>query len=239
MDPKTGGEAATCSSSGEAAPQFDVIFVIGGPGAGKRTLCERLAARFGFYHHFSAGDYLRSLAKAADSTNADWVSPASPLSPAEVYAGLMPADLCVQMKRSALLPDDVILKMLLFEMQQVHAEQGCLGFIIDGFPRTVQSAMAWHVEVGKPAMVLRVHTLRDTAQKRFLTRGRDLGDTAEEHDIRHDQFEIQNPAIEMLYMGLGLLRRIDNEGELDKTVSQAMKALVGVQEVVDRPVGNN
>merc|ERR1712137_1428152 len=35
-----------------------IIFVLGGPGAGKGTLCEQLAARYGFAH-FSAGALLR------------------------------------------------------------------------------------------------------------------------------------------------------------------------------------
>lgn len=35
-----------------------VIFILGGPGAGKGTQCERMVERYGFIH-FSTGDLLR------------------------------------------------------------------------------------------------------------------------------------------------------------------------------------
>ena len=35
-----------------------VVFVLGGPGAGKGTQCERIVSNFGFVH-LSAGDLLR------------------------------------------------------------------------------------------------------------------------------------------------------------------------------------
>jgi UMP-CMP kinase len=35
-----------------------VVFVLGGPGAGKGTQCERIVKKFGF-KHLSAGDLLR------------------------------------------------------------------------------------------------------------------------------------------------------------------------------------
>merc|ERR1712137_205478 len=40
----------------------NIIFVLGGPGAGKGTLCAELVQQFGFAH-FSAGDLLRKAAK--------------------------------------------------------------------------------------------------------------------------------------------------------------------------------
>merc|ERR1739838_438789 len=36
-----------------------IIFVLGGPGAGKGTICEKLQADYGF-HHLSAGELLRA-----------------------------------------------------------------------------------------------------------------------------------------------------------------------------------
>jgi len=37
---------------------LEVIFVLGGPGAGKGTQCERLVSKYGFVH-LSAGELLR------------------------------------------------------------------------------------------------------------------------------------------------------------------------------------
>ena len=48
---------------GVARPKPTVIFVLGGPGAGKGTMCSKLVADYGFVH-LSAGDLLRA-ARAA------------------------------------------------------------------------------------------------------------------------------------------------------------------------------
>ena len=46
-----------------------ICFVIGGPGSGKGTVCERLAAEFGLAH-FSSGDLLRAeVASGSDRGN--------------------------------------------------------------------------------------------------------------------------------------------------------------------------
>ena len=41
-----------------------VIFVLGGPGSGKGTQCERLTKEFSDIAHFSAGDLLREHVKS-------------------------------------------------------------------------------------------------------------------------------------------------------------------------------
>ena len=47
-----------------------ICFVIGGPGSGKGTVCERLAAEFGLAH-FSSGDLLRAeVASGSERGNA-------------------------------------------------------------------------------------------------------------------------------------------------------------------------
>lgn len=50
--------AAARSSPLWSADQVTVIFVLGGPGAGKGTQCSRLVEDYGF-KHLSAGDLLR------------------------------------------------------------------------------------------------------------------------------------------------------------------------------------
>ena len=45
----------------------DVVFVLGGPGAGKGTQCARIVEEFGFVH-LSAGDLLRAERKNGGET---------------------------------------------------------------------------------------------------------------------------------------------------------------------------
>lgn len=52
------------SSVSNVATAYKVIFVLGGPGSGKGTQCEKLTAEFKDVAHFSAGDLLREHVKS-------------------------------------------------------------------------------------------------------------------------------------------------------------------------------
>lgn len=43
---------------GDLHPDASIIFVLGGPGSGKGTQCDRIKAKYG-HTHLSAGDLLR------------------------------------------------------------------------------------------------------------------------------------------------------------------------------------
>ena len=47
------------SRSGQKLKNAKVVFVVGGPGSGKGTQCERIVAKYGFTH-LSTGDLLRA-----------------------------------------------------------------------------------------------------------------------------------------------------------------------------------
>jgi len=49
-----------------------VIFVLGGPGAGKGTQCLKIAEKYGF-NHLSAGDLLRAEKRKKDSKNGELI----------------------------------------------------------------------------------------------------------------------------------------------------------------------
>ena len=58
--PGTPGTAATAATLGEGArPRPQVVFVLGGPGAGKGTHCQRITSAREDFHFISAGDCLR------------------------------------------------------------------------------------------------------------------------------------------------------------------------------------
>ena len=50
--------AAAPQRKGELPPGTEVLFVLGGPGSGKGTQCDRIVAKYGL-KHLSAGDLLR------------------------------------------------------------------------------------------------------------------------------------------------------------------------------------
>jgi adenylate kinase len=93
------------------------LVLLGAPGTGKGTQAKLLMARFG-WPHISTGDMLREavtskseLGKAAKS----------------------------YMDQGALVPDELVIKMLIERIQRPDAADG---FILDGFPRTLAQAQA-------------------------------------------------------------------------------------------------
>jgi adenylate kinase len=93
------------------------LLLIGAPGSGKGTQAERLADRFGITH-ISSGDLLREHVR--DET---------------------PIGLTIKQYVDAgdLVPDSVVMDML-YKPVIAATEQG--GYVLDGFPRTVEQAEA-------------------------------------------------------------------------------------------------
>ena len=106
-----------------------VIFVVGGPGAGKGTLCKHAAEKLGYFH-LSAGDYLRDLVNKPDRFSE------------KAYSGLTPGVLVNRMQQSQLISAKEIVEILHFKIEQEY-KTGYTKFIIDGFPRTVESAIEY------------------------------------------------------------------------------------------------
>ncbi|KAF5396070.1 hypothetical protein PHET_10950 [Paragonimus heterotremus] len=71
--------------------KFNVCFVLGGPGAGKGTVCEKIVQDYGFMH-LSAGELLRQACNTAGSTYGEEIErhmKAGTIVPAKVTCGLL------------------------------------------------------------------------------------------------------------------------------------------------------
>ena len=90
------------------------IVLLGTPGSGKGTQCKRIVARYGLLH-LSSGDILRR--ERAEDTELG--------RKAQGY-----------MDSGALVPDEIIVEM----MAEAIKKAPDAGFILDGFPRTVNQA---------------------------------------------------------------------------------------------------
>jgi adenylate kinase len=93
------------------------LLLIGAPGAGKGTQAERLAERFGITH-ISSGDLLRQHVKGQTSLGQTIRS---------------------YVENGDLVPDAVVMDML---RKPVVAAVRAGGYVLDGFPRTVEQAKA-------------------------------------------------------------------------------------------------
>ncbi|EUC59506.1 adenylate kinase [Rhizoctonia solani AG-3 Rhs1AP] len=123
----------TKDSKASDGPAFDskkvmVIFVLGGPGAGKGTQCARIVEDFGFVH-LSAGDLLREEQKREGST----------------YGALISEHI----RNGTIVPMEVTVKLLenamRAQLERPHPgaawENGHGRFLVDGFPRKMDQAI--------------------------------------------------------------------------------------------------
>jgi len=91
------------------------IVLLGAPGAGKGTQCKNIVARYGLLH-LSSGDILRQERAAGTKLGKK----------ARGY-----------MDSGALVPDEIIIEMMTKAIRKAPAA----GFLLDGFPRTVNQAV--------------------------------------------------------------------------------------------------
>jgi adenylate kinase len=130
------------------------LLLIGAPGAGKGTQAQRLAARFGIAH-ISSGDLLRQHVR--DQTSLGRI--------VESYVG-----------KGDLVPDGVVMDML---RKPVLAAAS--GYVLDGFPRTVEQAKASYAVVrtlgAEVQAAIHLDVPREELVRRLLARGRGSEDT--------------------------------------------------------------
>ena len=144
------------------------MLLIGAPGAGKGTQAKLIAERF-HIAHISSGDLLRT--HVEENTTIGRAA-------REFLA------------KGDLVPDSIVMDML---RKPVVATSEAGGYVLDGFPRTVEQAKAAYEtaqELGvavEVAIYLEVPT--DELTRRLLARGRGKDDTPEVIEHRLEVFE--------------------------------------------------
>jgi adenylate kinase len=185
------------------------LVLLGPPGAGKGTQAARVAARFGG-PHIATGDIFR--ANVASGTELGRV--------AQEY-----------MDRGDLVPDEVVIAMVMERL----AEQDCAaGFVLDGFPRTVNQAEALDrrlVDLGAP---LHAVLCFEAAEEELLRRL--AGRAAAQHraddveqTIRHrlEVFASKTRPLIDYYAHRGLLVTVDAIGPIEVVTKRILASLEG------------
>lgn len=205
------------------------VVLLGPPGAGKGTQAKRIARKTGLVH-LSSGDILR-----------DEVSRATDLG--RTASGFM--------ERGELVPDGLIIDMI-----RGRIESAGEGFLLDGFPRTVEQAEALG-GIAPIDVVVNIELPREAVVRRLTARrvcegcgkiynllydppadettcptcgGRLLQRDDDKRDVienRYDVYERSTAPLIDYYRDRGLLHDVDGTRSSDEVLSEIMAVLAG------------
>ncbi|MCJ1227398.1 bifunctional uridylate/adenylate kinase [Toensbergia leucococca] len=169
-----------------------VIYVLGGPGAGKGTQCANLVRDYNFTH-LSAGDLLRAEQDRPDSQ----------------FGGMIKEYIA----DGKIVPMEVTVQLLENAMTDVVKEKGSGKgrFLIDGFPRKMDQALKFESAVCPSQFTLFFDCPEDVMQKRLLNRGKTSGradDNAESIKKRFRTFVDTSMPVVEYFEGEGKVVRV-------------------------------
>lgn len=179
------------------------IILIGPPGAGKGTQCQRLLDYLRV-PHLSTGEMLRAAIKAGTPEGIQ----------AKEY-----------MDHGQLVPDPLVLGMVTRRLESPDCRVGCL---LDGFPRTLPQAEMLDDLLERRAMsvdgVIELAVPRDELVRRMLARKR-ADDNPEIFRKRIASFEVQTAPLLDYYAKQGKLVSIDGLGTTEEIFSRVRDAV--------------
>ncbi|XP_077549965.1 UMP-CMP kinase 1-like isoform X1 [Haemaphysalis longicornis] len=180
---------AVSRSMAESKPS--VVFVLGPPGSGKGTQCQKVVERFG-YEHLSAGDLLRKEQNTAGSQYGDII-----------------AD---HIKNGTIVPVEITCSLL----ERAMKESANNNFLIDGFPRNQNNLDGWNREMSDKVnlrFVLFLECPEEICVERCLQRGQaGSGRTDDNVESLRKRFQTYSDAtlpIVYYYNKLKLVRTAD------------------------------
>jgi len=197
-----------------------VVYVLGGPGAGKGTQCARLVEGFDFVH-LSAGDLLRAEQNRPNSQYGEMIR--------------------TYIREGTIVPMEVTIKLLENAMTAaLETKKGSPAwsngkgrFLIDGFPRKMDQALKFDESVCLASLVLYFDCDEETMLSRLLERGKTSGredDNVESIKKRFVVYKEQTKPVIEYYEKLGKVAKIDSTSDIDevyKKTAQAIALLLG------------
>jgi len=193
-------------SEESSSENFEVIFILGGPGSGKGTQCEKLTKKYPHYTHLSAGDLLRAERKKSDSELSKIINS--------------------HIAEGKLVPSEITVELLYNAMKEAYDKDKTKHFLIDGFPRNQGNVDAWN-GMSKMKTTIKFVLFFDCSEEimtsRLIQRGKTSGRNDDELDVIRKRFLTYRnesmPIIEM-YEKEGLLKTISADKSVDDVFGQ-------------------
>uniref|UniRef100_A0A8C9WJA2 UMP-CMP kinase n=1 Tax=Scleropages formosus TaxID=113540 RepID=A0A8C9WJA2_SCLFO len=181
-----------------------VVFVLGGPGAGKGTQCAKIVENYG-YTHLSAGDLLRAERCREGSE----------------YGQLIDSFI----KEGKIVPVEITISLLKNAMEEtMQNDQEKFRFLIDGFPRNQDNLQGWtNVMEGKADGWVEL-----VCVDRCLERGKSSGRTDDNRESLEKRIQTYlqstRPIIEQ-YQQQGKVRTVDASRSVEEVFADVKRLL--------------
>ncbi|XP_074544231.1 UMP-CMP kinase [Halichoeres trimaculatus] len=188
-----------------------VVFVLGGPGAGKGTQCSRIVENYSFTH-LSAGDLLRAERTREGSEFGQLIS--------------------TYIKEGKIVPVEITINLLKKAMEEtMQQDEKKFRFLIDGFPRNEDNLEGWNTVMDGKAdvkFVLFFDCSNEICIDRCLERGKNSGrtdDNRESLEKRIQTYLQSTRPIISLYEKLGKVRTVDASRGVDEVFADVKSIL--------------
>ena len=203
-------------------PQPNVIFVLGGPGTGKGTMCELAETQLG-WTHLSTGELLREAQQNGDARAAV-------------------IDDCLE--AGQLVPNEIVVTLLQQAMERMIRTTGKTNFLLDGFPRSLNNLEAWYDIYGREAELPKMLYLEcpyEVLEQRILGRAKFTGrsdDNIENLRLRFETFKAETLPTVDLFRSKDLCVEIDTSQSRQTVYAQIKDSLAEFThpDAADRPL---
>ena len=191
----TAATSSAASPPTTIVPAAPVVFVLGGPGAGKGTHCAKLVEKYGCAH-FSTSELLKTAVKSNSER------------------GVMIANM---IKQGQIVPAQVSLDLL---KDAMGARTDVSAYLVDGFPRSMDNLEAFEQQCGACKLALHLAAAEGSLSERCLERGKSGGrtdDNPETVQRRIRTFNEQTMPVIRKLEERGLVGEVDAGSDVDTT----------------------
>ena len=186
--------------------KYKVIFIVGPPGVGKNTQCDKLVEKYKFIH-FGAGDLLRAEAKK------------------DTEEGKLVNSLISQGK---IVPVKITCSLLKKAMDESGKNNI---FLIDGYPRNQDNIDGWNEVFGTNYTLISSIILgcsEEQLEKRLLGRAKSSGRSDDKIEVIKKRFKVyveQSQPIEAKLKEMGPFIEVHASGTIDEVFQQIANQL--------------
>jgi len=183
-----------------------IVCLLGGPGSGKGTQCEKLVKKYGFTH-ISTGDLIRDEVKA------------------KTDIGLRVKELM----DSGLLVDSSTMIEILRRKIQASLSSTSSGFLLDGFPRSEEQAHLFKSRIGSCSRIIVLSASDEIMVERLLSRGRTSGRSDDNEKVirrRLETFHRETEPILSTFSDLAVV--VPAESTVDEVFQKVDSAVRGL-----------